>query len=361
MKNICGIILRTDKNLVGISDEKILGRTCQDWVALSLGEGFSKSINFAYDESDIPKYIRQYIDKQKPYTVVLFADTPLITKKTVSDAVNMLVKKGLNVLKMTRGFVFKTKFLETTDSLYVSKPHYFEEEDLITASDYKQVALIIDILKNRIINFHMSQGVHIVDPPSTFIDSYVTIAKNVRIEPNNILRGKTIVKEKVFLDSGNVIDSSVIDEGAKIASSRLEYCYVGKYTTVGPFAYIRPDSVISDNCKIGDFVEIKKSIIGQGTKVSHMSYVGDTEIGQNTNVGCGVVFANYDGVQKKPCKVGNNVFIGSNTNLVAPLSICDDTYIAAGSTITQSVTNAEGLVIARAKQQTIKEWKRPQK
>lgn len=360
MKNFCGIVLRTDKNLLGISEQKILGRSCVDWVALSLGEG-AKIVDYYGDENNIPHFIRGIVDRGMPYTVVLFADTPLITKKTVSDAVGMLVKKGLNVLKMTRGFVFKTEFLDTTESLYTTKQHYFEEEDLITAKDYKQVALITDILKNRILNFHMSQGVYIVDPPSTFIDSYVTIRKGVRIEPNNILRGKTVIEERVILDTGNVIDSSIVGEKSIITSSRLEQCFVGKESKVGPYAYIRPESIVQENCKIGDFVEIKKSIIGAGTKISHMSYIGDAQIGQKVNIGCGVVFANYDGVHKHPSKIGNNVFIGSNTNLVAPISICDDTFIAAGSTITQSVTNPQGLVIARAKQTVATNWTRPSK
>ncbi|MCL2599301.1 MAG: hypothetical protein FWD76_05295, partial [Firmicutes bacterium] len=272
------------------------------------------------------------------------------------DAVAMLVKKDLNVLKMTRGYVFRTSFLQNTEQVYTSKPHYFDEEDMICASDYKQVALITDILKSRILGFHMMQGVHIVDPPSTFIDCLVTIGTGVRIEPNNILRGKTIIKDDVVLDNGNTIETSVIDEGAVIASSRLQNCYIGKNTQVGPFAFVRPDSVVGDNCRIGDFVEVKKSIVGQGTKIAHMSYVGDAEIGQKTNIGCGVVFCNYDGVRKNPIKVGNRVFVGSNVNLVAPLSICDDAFIAAGSTVTKSVSG-KGLVIARAEQKVVADWK----
>ena len=130
---------------------------------------------------------------------------------------------------------------------------------------------------------------------------------------------------------------------------------IGSDTTLGPFAYIRPESVIGNNVRIGDFVEIKKSTIGNNTKVSHLTYVGDAEVGENCNFGCGTVTVNYDGKNKNKTIIGNNSFIGCNTNLISPVKVEDNTYIAAGSTITNDVKEGE-LAVARAKQRNIEGW-----
>ena len=130
---------------------------------------------------------------------------------------------------------------------------------------------------------------------------------------------------------------------------------VGENTTVGPFAYIRPETTIGRHARIGDFVEIKKSTIGDNTKVSHLTYIGDAEVGESCNFGCGTVVVNYDGKGKYKTKIGNNAFIGCNSNLVSPVEVDDNTYIAAGSTITDHVTEGS-LAIARARQKNIEGW-----
>ncbi|MCH5154063.1 MAG: hypothetical protein J1F71_02510 [Clostridiales bacterium] len=155
---------------------------------------------------------------------------------------------------------------------------------------------------------------------------------------------------------GNYIENCIIGSGARIDSSRLYESYVGEETRVGPFAYIRPNSVIGKGCRIGDFVELKSCVIGDGSKVSHLSYIGDAELGAECNVGCGVVFANYDGKNKYKSIVGNRVFIGSNANIIAPVYIADRAFIAAGSTVTDNVP-AEALAVARARQVNIPHWK----
>jgi len=202
--------------------------------------------------------------------------------------------------------------------------------------------------------------VQIEDPNSTFIGCDVVIGRGVVIAPSNTLSGKTIVKDKVRLNRGNVIDSAIIDEGAKVSESQIFSSYIGKNTTVGPFSYIRPKSVIGEGCRIGDFVEIKNSIVGDGSKIAHLSYVGDAEIGKNCNVGCGVVFANYDGKNKNKTKVGDDVFIGSNVNLVAPIEVKAGAFLAAGSTLTSDVP-PHALAIARARQVLKQDWVRETK
>lgn len=352
--NVFGLILNVEREKMGnTANIEILGKSMLQWVSVALGDIPHSDINSVGGE--VVKEIKPFIRKDSDYTVVLYSDTPLITKKTVGEAIAMIKETGGNVLKMSRGYVFKTSFLSLADKIYSENISYFDEEDFITAFNFRQLGLITDIMKNRILAFHMEQGVHFEDMSSAYIGCDVVIGKSVVIAPNNVIKGKTIIKDNVKILSNNVIEDCIIDEGAVINSSQLYKSYVGKETTVGPYAFIRPDSVIGANCRIGDFVEIKKSIIGDGSKVSHLTYVGDCEMGGGCNIGCGVVFANYDGKNKFQAKVGNNVFIGSNANILAPVVIEDGAFVAAGSTITENVPQ-NALAIARARQVIKTDW-----
>ena len=211
------------------------------------------------------------------------------------------------------------------------------------------------IMRKRINTNHMENGVTIIDPSSTYIDCEVTIGKDTTIYPGNVLQGKTIIKEDCILYPNNRIENSVLENGISIQSSVVLESVIGENTTVGPFAYIRPESVIGKHARIGDFVEIKKSTIGDNTKVSHLTYIGDAEVGSGCNFGCGTVVVNYDGKAKYKTIIGNNVFIGCNANLVSPVTVNDNAYIAAGSTITNEVPK-DALAIARARQRNIENW-----
>ncbi len=352
---ICGIILKVSYPSMGdTSVIEILGKTMLDWVALSFGDSPYSAVTYS-DSVSLPLLVRPYVDKESEFTVVLYSDTPLITRKTVLDAVCTLEQSDSNVLKLTRGYVFRTPFLLSCEKLYTENHQYFDEEDFLTAFSFKQAAMVGEALKNRILSYHMSRGVQIEDPASTFIGCDVIIGKGVVISPNNTLKGKTIIKDRARLNRGNMIDGCIIDEGAHISESQLFSSYIGKGTAVGPFAYVRPKSLIGDECRIGDFVEIKNSVIGSGTKVAHLTYIGDAEVGKGCNVGCGVVFANYDGKVKSKSRVGDNVFIGSNSNLIAPVEIKSGAYVAAGSTVTQDVP-ADALAVARARQVIKPDW-----
>jgi bifunctional UDP-N-acetylglucosamine pyrophosphorylase/glucosamine-1-phosphate N-acetyltransferase len=211
-------------------------------------------------------------------------------------------------------------------------------------------------MRNRILSYHMRNGVMIEDPSSTFIGSGVSIGKGVRISPNNIISGNTVIKDDVRIDAGNNIDSCILESGVYMLSSRAIHSFIGKNTEVGPYAHIREDNVIGENCKIGDFVELKKCHIGNNCKMSHLSYLGDVIMGHYCNVGAGVVFANYDGKNKHTTMVGHGVFIGSKATIVAPVTLSDGAFIAAGSTITQDVST-KALAIARARQVEKPDWK----
>lgn len=218
-----------------------------------------------------------------------------------------------------------------------------------------QLAEAEAILRKRINEFHMENGVTLIDPLTTYIGADVVIGNDTIIYPNNTLEGKTVLGKGVLLHPNNRIEDSVIEDEVTIASSVILCSKVGKKTTVGPFAYIRPDSVIGEHVKVGDFVEIKKSTIGNGTKISHLTYIGDAEVGEHVNFGCGTVVVNYDGKNKYKTVVEDHAFIGCNTNLVAPVTVHEGAFTAAGSTITEDVPK-EGLGIGRAKQVNKEGW-----
>ena len=228
-------------------------------------------------------------------------------------------------------------------------------EDTIGVNSRAQLAEAEEILRNRINRKHLDNGVTLIDPKTTYIGVDVKIGQDTIIYPNNILEGNTEIEPGCTLLQNNRIKDSYIESGVEIQSSVILESRVGENTTVGPFAYIRPESSIGKGARIGDFVEIKKSTIGDGTKVSHLTYIGDAEVGSGCNFGCGTVVVNYDGKVKHKTKIGDNSFIGCNTNLVSPVEVEDNTYIAAGSTITNKVKEGD-LAIARAKQRNISGW-----
>ncbi|WP_025693320.1 bifunctional UDP-N-acetylglucosamine diphosphorylase/glucosamine-1-phosphate N-acetyltransferase GlmU [Paenibacillus zanthoxyli] len=205
-------------------------------------------------------------------------------------------------------------------------------------------------MRQRIARRHMLGGVTIIDPSSTYIGAEVTIGADTVIYPGTLLKGSTAIGENCIIGPSSEIENSRIMDGAQVKYSVLNEAEVGARTSVGPFAYLRPGSVLGEDVKIGDFVEIKKATIGDGSKVSHLSYVGDASVGKNVNVGCGAITVNYDGFNKSITEIGDDAFIGSNVNLIAPVTVGKGAYVVAGSTITKSVSEGD-LAIARQRQE----------
>lgn len=230
-----------------------------------------------------------------------------------------------------------------------------EFEETMGVNSRVQLSEVENIMKKRTNNKHMENGVTFIDPDNTYIEPGVIIGNDTIIYPGNVIQGNTVIGEGCVLYPNSRIESSIIGNRVTIQNSVILQSSVGENTTVGPFAYIRPESQIGKSVRIGDFVEIKKSTIGDNTKVSHLTYIGDAEVGSKCNFGCGTVVVNYDGVKKYKTIVGNNVFIGCNTNLVAPVEVKNNSYIAAGSTITENVPEYS-LAIARAKQVNKEQW-----
>ena len=228
-------------------------------------------------------------------------------------------------------------------------------EETLGVNSRVELAEAEKLMRRRTNKKHLENGVTIIDIDGTYIAPEVEIGNDTIIYPGNVLEGNTKIGSNCMLYPNSRIVNSVIGCGVEIQSSVIVDSSIGENTTVGPFAYVRPESVIGKNARIGDFVEIKKSTIGDNTKVSHLTYIGDAEIGESCNFGCGTVVVNYDGKNKYKTKVGNNAFIGCNTNLVSPVEVKDNAYIAAGSTITKEVPEG-ALAIARAKQVNLEGW-----
>lgn len=186
----------------------------------------------------------------------------------------------------------------------------------------------------------------------SYIDSNVKIGKNVKIHPFVFIKGESTIGDNSEIFPFTYIENSLIGSDCKIIQSHILDSEVKNNVTIGPFARLRPKSLVLDNCKIGNFVEIKNSTLFEGVKASHLAYIGDSEVGRDTNIGCGVIFANYNGRIKQKIKVGKNCFIGSNCNLIAPLVVKDNCYICAGSTVTKDLEEND-FVIARSRE-TIK-------
>ena len=208
----------------------------------------------------------------------------------------------------------------------------------------------------------LASGVLLIDPLHTYIDPDVQVAPGVVIHPGCTLEKGAVIEAGCVLLPGCRIQASTVGEGCTVESSVLLSCTVGKKTTIGPFAYLRPGSCIGDHCRIGDFVEVKNSSIADGAKVSHLTYVGDSDVGKRVNIGCGVVFVNYDGKYKHRSKVADDAFIGCNTNLVSPIEVGEHAFVAAGTTLTANVP-AGALALSRTPQVVKEGWvtKRKQK
>lgn len=228
-------------------------------------------------------------------------------------------------------------------------------EDTLGVNSRAQLAEVERVLRKRINQFHLDNGVTLIDPNTTYIGVNAIIGKDTVIYPNNIIEGYTKIGEGCTILQNSRIKDSIIEDNVEIQASVILDSKIGKNTTVGPFAYIRPESTIGESVRIGDFVEVKKSSIGNETKVSHLTYIGDAEVGSGCNFGCGTVVVNYDGKKKNKTIIGDHSFIGCNTNLISPVEVQDNTYIAAGSTITSTVEEGD-LAVARAKQRNIKGW-----
>ena len=335
--------------------------------------------------------------KELKYTVVACADTPLLDEGIFSALLEHLEKKNLSgvvatfhaanprgygrIVRGGKGFRIveeadcseeMKKITEVNSGIYVVETNYLlsrlekmecsdvtqefyltdiacdfsgfeavlfgEEERFIGVNTLEQLELAERVLRRKKIQNLREQGVYFLDSRHVYIDEGVEIAQGTRIYPHVHLRGKTVVGQNCVLENGAVIvDSLIGDDTVVKAYSYLEGARIGEHCQVGPFAHLRQGSEIANESKIGNFVEIKNSLIGKSVGISHLSYVGDAEVGEGTNIGCGFITCNYDGEKKHKTKIGRNNFIGSDSQMIAPISTGDDCYIASGSTLNRDM------------------------
>ncbi|MGI6038016.1 MAG: bifunctional UDP-N-acetylglucosamine diphosphorylase/glucosamine-1-phosphate N-acetyltransferase GlmU [Limnochordia bacterium] len=230
-----------------------------------------------------------------------------------------------------------------------------DPQETIGINDRLALAQGEAILRDWIRRNHLANGVTMLDPASTFIDVQVEIGPDTILYPGVILEGNTTIGEESLIGPRVRIVDSRLGSGVQVSESTLMECRVGDGATIGPYAYIRPGSDIGPQAKVGDFVELKNCQLGAGSKVPHLSYVGDAVIGKGVNIGAGVITCNYDGKNKHVTIVEDGAFVGSNSNLVAPVTIGSGAYVAAGSTITKEVP-PDSLGIARARQSVRENW-----
>lgn len=230
-----------------------------------------------------------------------------------------------------------------------------DKDEIMGINDREQLSTANEIAKNKINKEYMKNGVTLIDPNTTYIYGDVKIGKDTIIYPNTILEGNVEIGSNCVIGPNSKITNTIIGNDTEVNNSVLVDSKVGNKTHVGPFAYLRPNSNVGDEVKVGDFVEVKNSNIGNGTKISHLTYVGDSDVGEKVNFGCGTVTVNYDGINKHRTTIGNNAFIGCNTNLVAPVKVGDRVYTAAGTTVTKDVPD-DALVIGRVRQEIKPQW-----
>ena len=235
------------------------------------------------------------------------------------------------------------------------------EEEVFGVNSKKDLAEAEKINRIKIAEELMDNGVTIIDPNRIDVRGKLTCGKDVTIDVNTVFIGDVTLGDAVSIAPFTVIANSIIGDETNIHShSNIEEAVIGSKCDIGPFARIRPQTKLEEGAKVGNFVETKKAVIGKGSKVNHLSYIGDAIIGESTNIGAGTITCNYDGLSKHQTKIGDGVFIGSGVELVAPIEVENRATVGAGSTISKHVP-ADKLTIERAKQKTIDGWKRPSK
>ena len=231
-----------------------------------------------------------------------------------------------------------------------------DNDEIRGINDRVQLNEAEKIMQKRINEYHMRNGVTMRNPESIYIEDGVEIGNDTEICQNVTIKSGTKIGSDCVIGSGSTLDRAVIHDGVDVLSSVILESEVDEGTHVGPFAYIRPNCHVGKEVKVGDFVELKNSNIDDGTKISHLTYIGDSDVGKRVNFGCGTVTCNYDGKKKYRTTIGDDCFVGCNTNFVSPINVGDGVYIAAGSTITEDIPE-NSLSIARARQVNKEGWK----
>ena len=353
-----------------IEDEDLVLILCADG-PLIRKETLTEFINYHLENNYAATVMTAYLPNPKGYGRIVRNEDLSIDKIVEEKDASETIK---NIQEINTGiFCFKGELLKNalkkittdnsqneyylTDTIKVLNNEVFkiggwllnDVDDIKAVNDRVQLSEVTKLMQKRINQKHMYAGVTIIDSDNTYIEDSVIIGRDTIIYPNTYLENGTIIGSHCTIGPNTRVINSTVRNNVTIESSKVVESVIDDGTNVGPFAYLRPGSNLGKNVKIGDFVEVKKSTIGDNSKSSHLSYIGDAEVGKNVNIGCGVVFVNYDGKNKHKTIVGDGAFVGSNSNLIAPVTVEEGGYVAAGSTITDDVKKGD-LAIARARQ-----------
>lgn len=319
-----------------------------------------------------------YPERQHSYGRILRDKNKKVLK--IAEATDLSAKELSNFKEANSGiYLAKRKILDLTEYIEENpnkKEYYFtdiveiarqrgykveafslaKEDELIGINTREELSLALKYLRDRVIKNWMEKGVTFYDPYSVWVSPSVTIGKDTIIYPGVFLEGETKIGQNCTIYQGVRIKNCIVEEGVEIKDCTIiESSHIKSGSKIGPFTHIRPESIIGRECRIGNFVEVKKSIIGDRTKAAHLSYLGDAEIGKDVNIGAGTITCNYDGKKKHKTTIEDEVFIGSDTQLVAPVKIGRGAYVGAGSTITKDVPS-DALAISRTPQKNINGW-----
>ena len=346
---IDSLLLKTFINYMPESDVKILT------VELNNPYGYGRIIREQAEEEIISKIIEETeadeIQKniKECNTGIVFSDVTNL-QNLISEVKNNNSKKEYYLTDIVS--------IANSKGLLVAPLLSKEFNSLLGVNDKCQLEKTEQIYQNEKRNFFLKQGVTMLDAKSIFFKGDVEIGKDVEIDVNVMLEGNVKLGNNVKIRSNTIIKDSIISDQTEIKPYTIvEDSVIGNNCSIGPFARIRPNCNLEENVGIGNFVEVKSSIIKKNTKANHLTYLGDSEIGENVNVGAGVITCNYDGINKHKTIIKNNVFIGSDSQLIAPIIVEEGVTIAAGSTITEN-SEKDSLLIARSRQQEKKNWKK---
>ncbi|MBS7262217.1 MAG: hypothetical protein KIG36_01235 [Eubacteriales bacterium] len=311
--------------------------------------------------------LNEFLSDGEEWVLILPDNMPLLTEKTVRGFVSDVRKSGAEAATLgngaycLRGSLFVRLLAEGKSLAEVgtfcreTRQVPLDEPDGITIKTRVDLARAEEILRRRIAEKLMLSGVTLIDPNNVYIGADVHIEPDCVVYPGNVLEGKTVIGKNTILYPNNHLTDCVIGENCSLRGVVADRATAEDGVRLGPYVHLRPNSVLRFGSFAGAFVEMKNADFGAGSKCAHLAYVGDADVGARCNIGCGVVFVNYDGKHKHRTKVGDHAFIGSNSNLVAPVTVGDGAFVAAGSTVTEDVPG-DALCIARSRQTVKPGW-----
>ena len=275
------------------------------------------------------------------------------------DTVAVFTRAALPAAEAGPGFAYQAPGYELQDVWKEKMTNAVSAAELLTGwlpvFSLETLAELEPLFRERIVRAHIRAGVRVMDPSAVYIDPRVSIGPGTMLLPGTILRGGTRIGCGCTIGPNAMVEDCAVADDVTVNASQISGSDIGPGSDVGPYAHLRPGCHVGAGCHIGAFVQVKNSTLGEGTKMSHLTYVGDSDVGSHVNFGCGTVTTNYDGVRKHRCVIGDNAFIGCNTNLVAPVTVGEGAYIAAGATVTKDVP-ADALAVARARQENKEGW-----